>query len=353
MKIRIGIVGYGNLGMAAEKEILKNRNYKLVAIFSRRNIKSVSNTLVEPFENYILYKNKIDVMLLCGSSNADIMIHAPLFAEYFDTINTFDTHKNILSLYKTITEICNKSNKRAIICAGWDPGIFSVIRGLFLAISKEPPITFWGKGISLGHSDAIRSVDGVIDGVEFTIPNKAAVSRAKTGQNILNEQLHFRECYVYSNDNHKEIEEKIMSIPNYFKGQPTKVNFVSNLKLIRLKKNLSHKGIVLSTFTSNSGKTKLSFSVQMKSNPEFTAKIMVCYISAINNLKANKNTGAFTPLDIPISYLFTKADKENLLTQICWHLLFTIITFSDKIWYYKDARNLCYTKSPNTILAKQ
>ena len=352
MKIRIGIVGYGNLGKAVEREVLKNNKYKLVAIFSRRNVKSISNTTIEPFENFVYYKTKIDIMLLCGSSKSDIMIQSPKIAKHFDTINTFDTHKNIQVLHKSLNEICLKNNKRAIICTGWDPGLFSVVRGLFLAISGESPYTFWGKGISLGHSDAIRSVDGVIDGVEFTIPNREAIKIAKANKNI-DIPMHFRECFVYANDNYKEIEKTIKNIPNYFKGQPTKVNFVSNLELIKLRKNLSHKGYIFSKNIESNKKTKLSFSVTMNSNPEFTARIMTCYLSAIINLKNNNSVGAFTPLDIPISYLFTGIDKENLLTTICWHLLFTIIVFSDKIYHYKHTRNLCYTKSPNRILAKQ
>ncbi len=317
MKIRLGIVGYGNLGKAVEQEILRNNNFKLVAIFSRRSIKSVSSTPVEPFENYILYKNKIDIMLLCGGSKSDIEEQAPIIAEYFDTINTFDTHAKIKTLHKTLDEITKKSNTRAIMCCGWDPGVFSVIRGLFLAISQKLPYTFWGKGVSMGHSDALRNVDGVIDAVQFTIPNPEAVSLAKKDFDISNIPHHFRDCYVYTDKNQEKIESEIKNIPNYFKGQPTKVIFISGLGVLKLKNKQSHKGMVITSFKSQNHLSKMTFSVSMQSNPAFTARIMATYISAIINLKQENKCGAFTPLDIPISYLFLGSNKENLLTNIC------------------------------------
>lgn len=317
MKIKVGIVGYGNLGKAVEEELLRNPKYKLVAIFSRRTVKSHRNTLVEPFDNYILYKNKIDIMLLCGSSKDDILSQAPMFAQYFDTINTFDTHAKIQHLTQTLNNVCKKSNTRAISCCGWDPGLFSVIRGLLFAISKEKPITFWGKGISMGHSDALRSIDGVIDAVEFTIPLAEAKKNAMLGKHINDTHLHLRDCYVYTDKDQNKIAEQIKNIPNYFKGEQTRISFVSGLNLIKLKKNLSHKGYIVSNFLTGKHKNKISFSVSMQSNPLFTARILVTYISAITKLKENNASGSFTPLDIPVSFLFSNTTYENLLNTIC------------------------------------
>ncbi len=317
MKTRIGIVGYGNLGKAAEQEILKNHQLKLVAIFSRRNIKSKFNTIIEPIENYTQYKNKIDIILLCGSSKSDIFEQSNIFANHFDTINTFDTHQKIKDLQSSVNKVCKTSNTRCIMCCGWDPGLFSVIRGLFLAISNNKPLTFWGKGISMGHSDAIRTVNNVIDGVEFTIPNNEAKKLALAGKNIENLNLHYRDCYVLAEKNHNKIIKDIKNIPNYFKGQPTNITFVSDEKLLKLKNNLSHKGSVISAFDISGHKNKLSMSVEMHSNPAFTARIMITYINAIINLKKDKKSGAFTPLDIPITYLFKSGNNENLLSTIC------------------------------------
>ena len=331
MRIRVGIVGYGNLGKAVEREVLKNHKFKLVAIFSKRNILSSYGSLIEPTSNYVLYKNKIDIMLLCGSSKTDIFEQAPIIGELFDTINTFDTHAKIKDLQIILDKVGKTSNTRNIICCGWDPGIFSIIRGLFLAISHEKPTTFWGKGISMGHSDAIRTVEGVIDSVEFTIPNKEVKKLALQGKCIAGRTLHFRDCYVLANKNHSRIEKSIKNIPNYFKGQPTKVSFVQSEKLLKLKNNLSHKGCVVSTFLIENNKNKLTFNASMHSNPAFTARVMITYANAIINLKNKNESGAFTPLDIPISYLFTGANNENLLTTICWHLLFTIKIFNDTI----------------------
>lgn len=351
MKIKIGIIGYGNLGKALEEEILKNHKFKLIAIFSRRNIKSTYNSVVEPFENYIQYKNKIDIMLLCGSSKSDIFYQSQIISKHFDTINTFDTHSKIKSLHHALDDICKKSKTRSIICCGWDPGIFSVFRGLCLALSKENPITFWGKGISMGHSDAIRSVDGVIDGIEFTIPNKEIVQAALSGKNVDKTAMHIRDCYVVANSSHNKISYNIKNIPNYFMGQTTNVTFVSGEKLLKLKRNLSHKGYVISAFKIGKHKNKITLNVSMQSNPAFTARIMATYITAILNLKQKKESGAFSPLDIPISYLFAKSDNENLLSTICWHILFTItlINGTISITIKQKEEFMSYAESENNI----
>lgn len=319
MKINIGIVGYGNLGKAVEKCIVSNPKFKLKAIFSRRLIKSKLGTKVESYADFKAYKNKIDIMILCGGSKNDLIYQTPEILEYFDVINSFDTHSKIVKEYKKLNEIAKKSKHRAIICAGWDPGIFSIIRGLLLSISNKTPYTFWGKGLSMGHSDAIRQVKNVEDGVQFTIPIEESISKAKNNTLSKGDFLHRRECFVSANKKHyKQIENDIKNIPNYFKGQPTNVNFVSLKKVMKLKSNLSHKGFIFDTFnTKNGTKARLQFEVYMKSNPDFTANIMVSYITAVINLKNKNESGAFSPIEIPISYLFDETDLIKILSEIC------------------------------------
>ena len=312
MKINIGIVGYGNLGKAVEHEVLKNPKFKLVAIFSRRTVKSKFDTLIEPFDNYVLYKNKIDVMMLCGSSIYDLEEQTTTLAKHFNVINTFDIHQKIKTEQQKLDEICKNNKTISILSCGWDPGIFSIVRTLFFAISKTEPLTFWGKGISMGHSDAIRHVFGVDDGIQLTVPNKQAIKLAKQGKLSNNTHKHFRECFIVSHDTNKpKIENTIKNIPNYFKNQPTSVSFVNQQTLNKMKKNLSHKGEIISYFNNTHKHFHImNFSVKMNSNPYFTAKIMLAYTKAIINLKNKQQHGCFTPLDIPISWLFFENEKN-------------------------------------------
>ena len=318
MKINVGIVGYGNLGKAVEKIVLSSKKFNLVAIFSRRIVVSKFNTPVENYENFLNYKSKIDVMLLCGSSKTDLESQTTDILKYFDCINTFDTHSKIPFELERFDYIGKNYNHRLIMSCGWDPGSFSVIRAIFKSLGENDPVTFWGKGISLGHSDAIRKVEGVLDAVQITIPNKEAIKLANGGNLTDNISTHFRECYVYTNQKDTtKIENDIKNIPNYFKGQPTTVNFVSKKELEKLKSKPFHKGKIIQYYKfSNGSKFKMNFSVSMDSNPDFTAKIMVSYITALENLIIENKFGAFTALDIPVSYLFSKSDREKLL-KLC------------------------------------
>ena len=317
MKIRIGIVGYGNLGKAVEEELLKNSRFKLVAIFSRRTVISKFETPIEPYQNFKLFNNKIDVMLLCGGSLQDLEPQTEQITEYFDCINSFDNHLKISNHLETINQIATKSRHHAIVSCGWDPGLFSNMRALFYKILSAEPHTFWGKGISMGHSDAIRQIEGVDDGVQFTIPNKEAIKLVKHNKFDTQIPKHFRECFVFTtNGNKSEIENNIKLLPNYFKGQPTTVEFVSQDRLLKLKSKIFHSGEVVGVGTAlNSSKFVLNFKAKMSSNPIFTAKIMVAYIDAILKLKQTKSYGAFTVLDIPISYLFP--DQKQLINKFC------------------------------------
>ena len=319
MKLNIGIVGYGNLGKSVEQTILSKNEYNLVAIFSRRTIKSRFNTTVEPFENMTKYKNSIDIMILCNGSKNDISSQTAEILKHFDCINAFDTHSKIYSELNKLGKIAKKSNHRLIMCTGWDPGVFSVIRSYLYAISKTKPITFWGKGISMGHSDAIRQVAGVKDAVQFTIPNPTAIRLAKKNMIDSSLPLHFRDCYVVCDkQKQRQIERNIREMPNYFKGQPTSVTYVSHNTISTLKRKMRHKGQIISTFRTIQGTKNIAeFKLSMESNSNLTACIMCAYIKAIYNLKQSKTSGAFTCLDIPISMLYLKEERQKIINELC------------------------------------
>ena len=321
MKIKVGIVGYGNLGKALEEMLLKDKRFKLVAIFSRRVVVSKFNTPIEPYDEFLTYKKKINIMFLCGSSASDIQIQAPEISKYFNIINSFDIHSRLTKLTKEL-DLINKQYKTVSLSAvGWDPGLLSIIRCLCFGISDEIPSTFWGKGVSMGHSDAVRKIDGVIDAVQFTVPNKDAMIFSKKMKSCENIAKHNRECYVVSNlgeENRKIIAEKIKNIPNYFKGQPTHVEFVSQIELIRLEKNMSHKGTVINPFyLSKNKKAYLEFVAKMDSNPHFTAKIMLRFAFGVMNFVLSQNFGAFLPIDIPISSLFSEKELIFIKNNLC------------------------------------
>lgn len=319
MKINIGIVGYGNLGRAVERVVLSRNDLNLIAIFSRRIVKSKFNTIIESYDNISLYKEKIDIMILCGGSFSDIEKQTRDALLYFDCINSFDNHKKILSEYKNLNLIATKSNHRLVMACGWDPGVFSILRTLFYAFSNEQPNVFWGTGISMGHSDAIRKLTNVIDAVEFTIPNESAKRLARNGKLLKDEALHRRECFVYAKKKyHKSLEKQIKNIPDYFKGQETKVEFVEAEQLLKLRSKLSHKGEIISNFKTLDGfKCSFNFKLKTQSNPALTATIMTKYIEAISNLRRNNLSGVFTPINIPISFLFKPETLDNIIEKFC------------------------------------
>lgn len=319
MSINIGIIGYGNLGKALEQVILSRSDCKLVAIFSRRLVKSKFNTLIESYENISLYRHKIDIMMLCGGSSSDIEGQTSEALLHFDCINSFDNHKKIISELKRLNKLAVSSKHRLIMACGWDPGLFSNIRSLVYSISKTKPYVFWGKGVSMGHSEAIKRTPNVIDAIQFTVPNKKAISLAKHSKINGNETMHFRECFVVADKKyHKTIEKNIRQIPNYFKGQATTINFVSNEKLLKLHSNFSHQGEIVSQFKTVHGSLcSIDFKLKMNSNPNLTASIMAGYINAIINLKNKNECGAFTTLDIPPIYLFKPCSRYKITEMLC------------------------------------
>ena len=314
-KIRLGIAGYGNVGRGVEYAISQNDDMELVAIFTRRNpnditpvTKGVKVCKMEEAENYI---HSIDVMMLCGGSATDLMQQAPHFAAFFNCVDSFDTHAKIPEYFALVNASAKQSQKISVISTGWDPGLFSLLRVLGMAsLPKGCDYTFWGKGVSQGHSDAIRRVKGVKYAVQYTIPVENAINEVRKGKSptLTTRQKHIRECFVVAEAaaDLSFIEQSIKTMPNYFSDYDTIVHFISEEEFKAQHTEMPHGGFVL-----RSGKTGkeemhrhcIEFSLQLESNPEFTANVMVAYARAAYRLNKKGETGAKTVLDIPLGML--------------------------------------------------
>lgn len=308
MKLNIGIVGYGNLGKQAEK-ILIESNHQLVAIFSRReNIKSEFGTKIEKYENAKNYKDKIDVMLMCGGSKNDIMKQSVEMLNHFNIIDSFDTHDKIQQHKQNLEAASNTSGKTAIYSCGWDPGLFSLIRIFENAFLDQPKVyTFWGKGVSQGHSDALRQIDGVEDAIQYTIPASKHIQKIRTDYDFVPQknEMHIRECFVAVKNgaDKKQIEHQIKNMENYFKDQEVQIHFVKKELIEKLKKRMYHAGQIIGSGKDMSA--QIRFYVKMKSNPNFTANIMIRYINAIVSLPC----GVYSVADIAPKYLLETYEK--------------------------------------------
>lgn len=307
-KIRIGIVGYGNLGKSVEEKLQNDERFKLVCIFSRRSVSSVFKTHCDKFENIENYKRKIDIMCLCSGSKTDIEQQAFLVSKHFHIIDTFDNHAHIKNYHHMLDE-ANKNNKRcSIISCGWDPGLFSLMRALTKAVDHKCE-TFWGKGVSQGHSQALRALSGVDDAIEYTLPVRKALIEAQKGHELNEKSKHQRLCFVAAKKgvNKRTLCQEIRSMPDYFEGYKTIIKFCSPKKVEKLKTHMYHCGCVLSP------NNRMRFELNLKSNPRFTAQVVVAYCIALYNLIKNKEYGAKTILDIPPSYLFL---DQSFLTLV-------------------------------------
>ncbi len=320
--IRIGIYGYGNLGRGVENAIKQNDDMELVAVFSRRDPASVKvNTpgvTVCKAEDAEKMTDKIDVMIICGGSATDLPVQTPALAKLFNVVDSFDTHAKIPEHFDNVDEAAKASGKTAFISVGWDPGMFSLNRLYGSAILPDgKDYTFWGKGVSQGHSDAIRRVDGVADGKQYTVPVQAALDAVRSGSNpeLTTREKHTRECYVVAEDgaDKARIEQEIKSMPNYFADYDTTVNFISQEEL-----NANHAGIPHGGFVIRSGKTGanlehnhiIEYSLKLDSNPEFTASVIVCYARAAVRMNKEGMTGCKTVFDVPPAYLSAKSGAE-------------------------------------------
>lgn len=322
MKTRIGILGYGNLGRGIECAIKHNDDMELVAVFTRRN-PDVVKIMTENVKVYSIndvkdFKDKIDVMILCGGSATDLPEQTKKYVEMFNVIDSFDTHAKIPEHFASVDEVAKKSGKIGIISVGWDPGMFSLNRLYANAIlTNGSDYTFWGKGVSQGHSDAIRRIDGVLDGKQYTIPVESALEAVRNGLNpeLTTRQKHTRECFVVAEEgaDKARIESEIKNMPNYFADYDTTVHFITEEEL---KKN--HSGIPHGGFVIRSGKTGwndenthiIEYSLKLDSNPEFTASVLVAYARAAARLNAEGQTGCKTVFDIAPAYLSAKSGEE-------------------------------------------
>lgn len=297
-KINVAIVGYGNLGKSLETLLLKDERYNLVCIFSRRKI--LAKVPVEPLANLQNYKEKVDFLFMCGGSKSDIENQVLSFCKDFNTIDSFDNHNHIKLYLENLNKKCKSYKHVAVCCVGWDPGIFSLMRILFDSIQGNA-YTFWGKGISQGHSQAIRNIEGVNDAIQYTLPNKKIIKQIKSGilPNKDSKSFHNRYCLVVANKNMSKIKQSIINMPDYFEGYKTTVKFVDQQTLDK-HKNLFHAGEVITL------NDVMNFKLKLDSNPNFTAKVMASYGIALQSLINSKKYGAYSILDIAPKYLNMK-----------------------------------------------
>lgn len=312
--IRIGIFGYGNLGKGVESAILQNPDMTLAGVFTRRDpscVKTLTNAPVYKIEDAEKMANEIDVMILCGGSATDLPVQTPQLAKLFNVVDSFDTHARIPEHFANVDDVAMQSKKTAIISVGWDPGMFSLNRlyaGAVLPEGKD--YTFWGKGVSQGHSDAIRRVEGVADARQYTVPVPDALDAVRSGSNpdLTTRQKHTRECYVVAKPGAdlEKIKNEIVTMPNYFADYDTTVTFISQEELDK-----NHKGIPHGGFVIRSGKTGINkehnhiieYSLKLDSNPEFTSSVLVAYARAAYRMNKMGMVGCKTVLDVPPAYL--------------------------------------------------
>lgn len=315
-KIRVGVVGYGNLGRGVIKALGNNSDFELVGVFSRRE-----NLQIEGVESIHVskaadYKDKIDVMILCGGSATDLSEQGPQFAEMFNTVDSFDTHPIIPEYFAKLDKVAKGANKLSIMSVGWDPGLFSLNRLMGnVVLTEGTDYTFWGKGVSQGHSDAIRRIDGVKDAKQYTVPVEAALEAVRSGSNpeLTTRQKHKRVCYVVAEEgaDKARIEKEIVTMPNYFSDYDTEVNFISQEELDKNHSGMPHGGFVIRTGATSEGVNHaIEFSLKLDSNPEFTGAVLVAYARAIARLAKEGKTGACTVFDIAPAYLSAKSGEE-------------------------------------------
>lgn len=322
MSIRIGIIGYGNLGRGVECAIKQNDDMELVAVFTRRDPSTVSiltkTAQVCKVEDATDWKDKIDVMILCGGSATDLPKQTPEFAKNFNVIDSFDTHARIPEHFENVDKAAKENNTVGIISVGWDPGMFSLNRLYANAILTEgKDYTFWGKGVSQGHSDAIRRIEGVKDAKQYTIPVDSALEAVRSGSNpeLTTREKHTRECFVVLEDgaDAAKVEEEIKTMPNYFADYDTTVHFISEEELKANHSGIPHGGFVLRsgvTGWEKEHKHLIEYSLKLDSNPEFTSSVLIAYARAAYRLSKEGQSGCKTVFDIAPAYLSAKDGAE-------------------------------------------
>ena len=318
-KIRVAICGYGNLGRGIESEIKKSKDMEFVAIFTRREPNTLNINLDTPvisINEINEWKDKVDVMIMCGGSATDLPEQVPMAAKLFNTVDSFDTHAKIPEYFQKVNENAVSGNHTSLISGGWDPGMFSLMRLYADAILPNgKTYTFWGKGVSQGHSDAIRRIEGVKDARQYTIPIEDAMNKVRNGENpeLTTGEKHLRECFVVAEEgtDKQRIENEIKTMPNYFDEYQTTVHFISEEELELKHSKMSHGGFVIhSGETGEGNRHVIEYSLKLDSNPEFTASVLIALARATYRMNKNGQYGAKTILDVPPAFLSEKSAEE-------------------------------------------
>ncbi|MGO1285525.1 MAG: diaminopimelate dehydrogenase [Brachybacterium sp.] len=318
--IRIGIVGYGNLGRGVEIAISLQEDMELVGVFTRRDPSAVATvheqTPVHPMDALEGMQDEVDVLVLCGGSKSDLPEQTPLLAKSFTVVDSFDTHARIPEHFANVDAAARAAGTTAIISTGWDPGLFSVNRVYGESILPSgSTYTFWGRGLSQGHSDALRRIDGVAAAVQYTIPSQDAIDRVRAGERpeLSNREKHTRECFVVLEDgaDAEAVRQEIVTMPHYFEPFETTVTFLSADELARDHQNMPHGGFVIRSAESSPGTTQtIEYRLQEDSNPEFTASVVVAYARAAARMAADGQYGAKTPFDVAPGLLSPKSAEQ-------------------------------------------
>ena len=315
--IRIGIVGYGNLGRGVEAAVALQPDMELIGVFSRRSgLQTVSGVPSYTMEEVESFKGKIDVMVLCGGSATDLIDQTPALAAHFNVIDSFDTHARIPEHFENVRKVAQEAGTAALISCGWDPGMFSLQRVYAESILPQgDSYTFWGRGVSQGHSDAIRRIEGVVDARQYTVPKQEIISAIRNGETpeVTATSSHLRECYVVLEEgaDAARIENEIKTMPNYFVGYETTVTFISQEELDANHKGIPHGGLVIRSGETTTGTKHIyEFGLQLDSNPEFTGAVLVAFARGVHRLAAHGGRGAFTVFDIAPAWLSPKSADE-------------------------------------------
>ncbi len=319
--IKVGICGYGNLGKGVETALKKASDMQLVGIFTRRDPKSLHHRLSYSISDLKKFEDQLDVLILCGGSATDLPIQTPMFAGRFNVVDSFDTHAKIQDHFMNVDKAAKIGRKTAIISTGWDPGLFSLNRLYMASILPDgKDYTFWGKGVSQGHSDAIRRIKGVKDARQYTIPKEEALTRVRNLENpeLTVRDKHLRECYVVLEEgaDAASIEQEIKNMPYYFAEYDTYVHFISEEELLKNHSGIPHGGFVIRTGSTSEGvHHKIEYSLSLDSNPEFTGSVLVAYARACYQMNKEGKFGCQTVFDIAPRYLLPLDEQENIIKK--------------------------------------
>ena len=321
--IRVAIIGYGNLGRGVEFALRQNPDMNLVGVFTRRAPETVETQGATAYhmDDLLAKKGEIDVCILCGGSATDLPVQTPEITQYFNTVDSFDTHAKIPEHFAKVDKIAKENKQVSVISTGWDPGLFSLNRLYAQSILPQgETYTFWGKGVSQGHSDALRRIDGIADATQYTIPNTEIIEQLKAGEKLelTTRDKHLRECFIVLESGADEvaIREEIVTMPNYFADYDTTIHVISQEELNKNHKAAPHGGTVLHTgVTNESTKQVIEYNLHLDSNPEFTASVLVAYARACVRLANEKQFGAYTVFDIAPKYL-SPIDVETLRKEL-------------------------------------